>query len=585
MTRFVSNSTELRTAIQAAKGTSFTPGADGDPIIELTGTGSFSSAITLGKRSSTNPAPFPYTGYTVQGAGSSAATSATLQDTRIFQQNIDSAFLPGTVQNLTLNYSSSSNGNALLSITSTAARTLTIKNVDFTGTTTGWNGNGNLYMSLRSFNDTIAGRLNTTFTLDTVKVSITGQNNGFTTSPTTGGSAFFHNWNNIGVVTIKGSVFDEGGFRSSFNFYNFSAPASATAAPVNLISGNTFKRTTNANVRGEGNLLGNVNATLTSNTFQDGAFVDLIANVSGIKFDNNTFTTISGGYGIRATPTLTGQPTFLNTNTFTGPGLALKYNTTTSNSAIAYSGTFSVNSQSFTRLIACGEGSDTIDFQNAPYSIGSNNAWISGDAGADTLTGGLGNDLMLGGTGNDSLSGSDGNDTLLGGDGNDILFGAAGIDVLTGGSGADQFRWTNLGLFDTITDFSVGDGDKMSLNRAIFRPTISSSQTLPAANFIATNTFTASGSTLGGRVTRLTGVSATTTQVTNMTGIASSIANGTPVQTAGYYLFFNSTTSTANLVYDANWTDTAARQFALNLTNITSQSALDAIGASQFFAL
>jgi len=567
----VNSGSELRSAIQAV-------GAS-DPIITLAGNDpsvSFSSAVTLGKRSSTNPAPIPYRGYTVQGAGSTAATSATLQDTRIYQQNTDSAFLPGTVQNLTLNYSSSSNGRPLLSIepkgAQTPTQTLTIKNVDFTGTTTGWDSNGNLYMSLRSFSNT--NPLKTTFTLDNVNVSIKGQNSGFTTSPTTGGSAFFHNWNNSGLVTIKDSTFDEGGFRSSFNFYNFGTLAST---PTNVISGNTFKRTTNANVRGEGNLLGNVNATLTSNTFQDGAYVDLIANVSGITFNSNTFTTISDGYGIRATPTLTGTPTFSGTNTFNGPGLALKYNTTTPNSAIAYSGTFNVNSQSFTRLIACGEGSDTINFANAPYLIGSNNAWISGDAGADSLTGGLGNDLMLGGTENDTLNGSDGIDTLVGGGGDDTLFGGAGDDVLTGGAGADRFRWTNNSNFDTITDFS--GSDQMAISRIGFVPVILSSQNLPAANFVTTGTFTASGSILGGRVTSLTGVSATTTQVQNMTGLA----NGG--EGRGYYLFFNSITSTTNLVYDADWSNTLGRQFAFNLTNITTQTAHDAIGASQFYAL
>jgi Ca2+-binding RTX toxin-like protein len=561
----VNSGSELRSAIQAV-------GAS-DPIITLAGNDpsvSFSSAVTLGKRSSTNPAPIPYRGYTVQGAGSTAATSATLQDTRIFQENIDSSFLPGTVQNLTLNYSSSSDGNALLSIESKAARTLNIKNVNFTGTTTGWNSNGNLYMSLRSFSNT--SPLNTTFTLDNVNVSIKGQNSGFTTSPTTGGSAFFHNWNNSGLVTIKDSTFDEGGFRSSFNFYNFGALASS---PTNVISGNTFKRTTNANVRGEGNLLGNVTATLTSNTFQDGAYVDLMANVSGITFNSNTFTTITGGYGIRATPTLTGTPTFSGTNTFNGPGLALKYNTTTPGS-IAYSGTFSVNSQPFSNLIAGGEGNDTLNFSSL-----TTNAWISGDIGDDSMQGGSANDLMLGGIGNDTIQGNDGNDTIIGGDGDDTLFGVNGVDVLTGGNGADRFRWTNNGGFDTITDFSAVDGDQMTLSRLIFRPAVNTSQTLTAANFFTTGTFTASGSTLGGRVTSLTGTSATTTQVTNMTGIAS----GSPASPAGYYLFYNSTTSTTSLVYDADWTNTGGRQFAFNLTNITTQAAHDAIGASQFYAL
>jgi hypothetical protein len=66
-----------------------------------------------------------------------------------------------------------------------------------------------------------------------------------------------------------------------------------------------------------------------------------------------------------------------------------------------------------------------------------------------------------------------------------------------------------------------------------------------------------------------------------MTGIAS----GSPASPAGYYLFYNSTTSTTSLVYDADWTNTGGRQFAFNLTNITTQAAHDAIGASQFYAL
>jgi len=632
MTRLVSNSTELRAAIQAAKGTGFTAGALGDPIIELIGTGSFSSAITLGKRSSTNPAPFAYTGYTVQGAGSSAATSAELQDTRIFQQNIDSAFSPGTVQNLRLNYSSSSNGNALLSVTSTAARTLTIKNVDFTGTTTGWNGNGNLYMSLRSFNDTIAGRLNTTFTLDNVNVAITGQNNGFTTSPTTGGSAFFHNWNNTGVVTIKDSVFDEGGFRSSFNFYNFSAPASATAAPVNLISGNTFKRTTNANVRGEGNLLGNVNATLTSNTFQDGAYVDLYGTISGITFNNNTFDTIADGYGIRVTPPNPGStPTFGGTNTFTGTGAALKYESEAggTNDFINYSGTFSVGGKSFTRLLASGEGNDDLSSLAFTTSLNGQNVWISADAGNDSITSGLGNDSLNGGVGNDTLSGGAGNDTvsggigndslfggvgddtvdgddgndilaggggndtlaggngtdslgggagndsLNGGDGNDTLNGVAGNDTLTGGTGADIFTWSNNDNNDTITDFSIGQNDQIRLGSVNFPGTTSLSSSLSDTAYHEVLTLAGLAATiLSNKVTELA-FDYTTAQADALINTGN-----------GYLLFFDSTSlpspGSGWLYYDNDWSDTIGRSAAIKLSNINTLGDLTAFSRFQF---
>jgi len=610
MTRLVSNSTELRAAIQAAKGTGFTAGALGDPIIQLTGAGSFSSAITLGKQSSTNPAPFAYTGYTVEGAGSSADTSAELQDTRIFQQNIDSAFSPGTVQNLRLNYSSSSNGNPLLSVSSPAARILTIKNVDFTGTTTGWNGNGNLYMSLRSFNDTIAGRLNTTFTLDNVKVSITGQNNGFTTSPTTGGSAFFHNWNNTGVVTIKDSVFDEGGFRSSFNFYNFSAPASATAAPVNLISGNTFKRTTNANVRGEGNLLGNVNATLTSNTFQDGAFVDLYGNMNGITFAGkalpfgspatpNTFATIAGGYGIRITQTpgsgiaaRSGSPVFTGQNKFTGTGLALKYvnsaayvNATpathgnlvnvqnTAGEATAFEVEHNGASRTYQRLIASGQAADSVIFSGTANNTIS--TWMSGDDGNDTLVSANANDCLLGGSGDDSLTGNNGLDILDGGSGNDHLIGGSGNDTLIGGSGADQFWYTNGQESDIITDFSRTETDQMRLGDVAFTGTTAGS-TLAAGAYQTLSSLTPSN-LFNLKVTELT--SNYSQASANSFTLAS---GGTTVAQRGYLLFFDSGTNTSWLYYDADWRNTTGRQAAMQLTNITTLSALTAFDQNQF---
>lgn len=514
----VNSGSELRSAIQAV-------GAS-DPIITLAGTDpsvSFSSAVTLGKQSSTKPAPVSYSGYTIQGTGTSAATSATLQDTRIYQQNTDSAFLPGTVQNLTLNYSSSSNGRPLLSIepkgAQTPTQTLTIKNVNFTGTTTGWDSNGNLYMSLRSFSNT--NPLKTTFTLDNVNVSIKGQNNGFTTSPTTGGSAFFHNWNNSGVVTIKDSIFDEGGFRSSFNFYNTGALAST---PTNVISGNIFKRTANVNVRDQGNLLGNVNVTLTNNTFQDGAYVDLYGNMNGITFAGpNTFATIAGGYGIRITETpsgiaagianRTGSPVFTGQNTFTGSGLALKYvnssaynsgsiNTTSATlvssptSATAFQIEYNGVTRGYQKLVATGQAADTVILTGTVNNV---NTWISGDAGNDRLTtgsaddcllggdgndtlsgnagadiidGGSGNDSLIGAVGNDTLSGGDDNDTLLGGDSNDILNGDSGNDTLTGGNnndtliggaGNDSLNGGNGN--DTLT--GSGDVDHFYFNAAL----------------------------------------------------------------------------------------------------------------------
>lgn len=575
--------TELRSAIQAI-GTS-------DPI-ELQGTGSFSSAITLGKRSSTNPAPFPFTGYTVQGAGSSAATSATLQDTQIYQQNTDSAFLPGTVQNLTLNYSSSSNGKPLLSIepkgAQTPEQTLTIKNVDFTGTTTGWDSNGNLYMSLRSFSNT--NPLKTTFTLDNVNVSIKGQNNGFTTSPTTGGSAFLRNWNNSGLVTIKDSIFDEGGFSSSFNFYNFGTLAST---PTNVISGNTFKRTTNANVRDQGNLLGNVNATLTSNTFQDGAYVDLYGTISGITFNNNTFDTIANGYGIRVTPPNPGgTPTFGGTNTFTGTGAALKYESAAggTDDFINYSGTFSVGGKSFTRLLASGEGDDNLSSAGFIASLAGQNSWISADAGNDIITSNNGNDSLNGGDGNDSLTSNAGLDTLDGGAGNDSLFGGGGVDILnggadndslvgasgndtlTGGTGADIFQWNTGDNTDTITDFSIAENDQMRLGTAPFANTAPTDPVLNPFDYQTVLTPAAlAAANLNGKATEV-GFAYTTTQANSLTR---------PAGQNGYLLFFDTTSNTSWLYFDNNWATVGGRT-AIHLPNINTLGALTAFNNTQF---
>lgn len=571
MTISVSTSTELRSSIQTVSSV--------DPTIQLSGTGPYTSVITLGKQSCVTPAATAYSGYTIQGSSATLSSSATLADTRIYQQNVDGPYMPGTVQNLTLNYTNggASDGGALLSVTSNSAQSLTVNNVALTGTHTGWNGNGALYMSLRSFN--ASNPLNTALTLRDVKVSLTGQGNGF--NGTNGGSAFLHSWNNNGVVTITGttlgeSVFDEAGYGSAFMLVNFNPPATPTSSPVNIISNTIFKRTSNATVRPTGNVLSNVNATLSGNTFQDGSYVDLYNTVSGLTFSGNTFATIDGGFGIRATPALSGSPTFTGTNTFTGTGLALKYQTSTANSALMYStsGSFNVGSKSFVRLIACGQGDDSINFTSAPYSIGSNAAWISGDTGNDSLTGGLGNDCLLGGAGNDTLLGNDGADLIDGGAGDDYLVGGAGLDTLTGGSGADRFRWSNGGGEDIVTDFSTTDNDQMALTRTIFIPSISSSQTLPSASFTTITSLT-SGVALGGKVTLLTGTSADATTIQN-TFTTSTTGNG-------FLMFFDG--SKSRLFYDTDWSNTTGRQAAICLANITSQAANDAITNTSFFAV
>jgi Ca2+-binding RTX toxin-like protein len=147
---------------------------------------------------------------------------------------------------------------------------------------------------------------------------------------------------------------------------------------------------------------------------------------------------------------------------------------------------------------------------------GSGNDVLSGDAGAnlldgqagnDNLFGGDGDDVLVGGAGTDAFDGGSGSDTasfahstatwtldlttgratsgssievltsienLIGGSANDtlrgdnvanVLDGDAGNDILIGGLGADTFVFGNHFGGDTVTDFSILDGDIIDLSK------------------------------------------------------------------------------------------------------------------------
>jgi Ca2+-binding RTX toxin-like protein len=378
----VTSSAQLRTAIQAALA------AD---TVELTGVNQvYGSITTLTKIARGAVGTSLFFGYTVQGNNVDLGQSQTLQNTRIFQQNIDGPYAPGTVKNLTFSYTvgGAASNNALLSVENSGTRAFVVDNVKFTGVHNGWNGNGNLYMSMRSFN--AAAPMNVSLTLNKVQVDITGQNNSF--NGTTGGSAFLHSWNNSGAVTLSECTFDEAGFASSLNLLTFGA----TAAGNYAISNSTFKRTFNQTVRPEGNRLGSVNASLTGNTFQDGSYLDLYGNVGSVTLTSNTFATIAGGYGIRvndpvAAP-ISGVVTVAGTNVFSGGGLALKFvKATAGSTSLLATGanSFTVNGVTgFRNLFAGGQDSDTI-------TGNSTSNWISGDTGNDSLTGGTGDDAFV----------------------------------------------------------------------------------------------------------------------------------------------------------------------------------------------
>ncbi len=411
----------LREAINAA--------AAGDTILLENGT--YGSVRTLAKQTSV-AGVVQASGYAVTGT-SEAGTI--IKDTRIFLRNTDGPNGPGSVANLTLDYTAGglSDGNPLLRATSGA---FLVRDVTFSGTHTGWNGNGNLYMSLTSFSATTPITAN--LTLDDVTVTLKGQS-GFNPATGAGGSAFLHSWNNSGNVEILDSTFDEAGFLSSFNILNF---AGSVAAGSVLISGNTFTRSENQTVvRPTGNLLGNVTATLTGNTFENGSYLDLYGVNKLITLTSNTFSTIADGFGLRINgPTVGVLPVLAGTNVFSGPGLALKYVDPGENKFISLTGTSTVNGASFTKLTAGGQGNDTLTL--APGFTD----WVSGDDGNDSISTGDLADVLLGGAGNDTLTGGAGNDTVRGGAGNDTInytVGSDGADVIDGGADSDVLALTS----------------------------------------------------------------------------------------------------------------------------------------------
>lgn len=108
-------------------------------------------------------------------------------------------------------------------------------------------------------------------------------------------------------------------------------------------------------------------------------------------------------------------------------------------------------------------------------------------------TGGSGNDTLknfenvTGSNFNDSLTGSATANVISGGLGVDTLIGGNGNDTLIGGGAADVFRFdstpnttTNR---DSITDFSIAEGDKIQLENAVFTA-FTTTGTLAASAFM-----------------------------------------------------------------------------------------------------
>lgn len=109
-----------------------------------------------------------------------------------------------------------------------------------------------------------------------------------------------------------------------------------------------------------------------------------------------------------------------------------------------------------------------------PLPSGVTGRVLTGTAKADTLTGTAGNDY---------LRGQGGTDVLNGGKGDDVLQAGRGADRMTGGGGADRFVWTKATeapvkgrAFDTVTDFSTAQGDRIVLSSIDADPLLAGDQ-------------------------------------------------------------------------------------------------------------
>jgi hypothetical protein len=436
------DSTALRSAIQAA-----TSGTQ----IDLTGGPNPFSVTTLAKFPCFDPLERT-DNYAI--AGPAATRTAIIQNTRIYQQNIDGPYGPNVVKDLTLNYTSAAINNTAILRATTGIRTL--DNLAITGQHSGWAGNGGVYMSMATSNG--FNPISTDLTLSNSTIAVSGQ---------VGTAAFMQSWNNAGTVNLTNNTFNEAGLnRGSFHFatmYPGGVVGDGTYGTYN-VTGNTFNgnNTTKSNC----NRVESVQeANIIDNTFNSGSYIDLAGDISGVKIQTTTFNTILNGPGIRFTLNsssgavldTTMSPT-ISGNAFTGYGLAVTYNDSPS-PVIATHVTF----------------------------LGVNNTVKAGDLAVRTFGrmsagGSLGDSLLGSGAIADWMNGGGGDDTLNAGNGSDYVIGGIGSDRIITGSGQDTMLYyeTNEGG-DTITDFAANN-DKLAFRKDAFVP-LGSTGTLPNANF------------------------------------------------------------------------------------------------------
>jgi Ca2+-binding RTX toxin-like protein len=111
-------------------------------------------------------------------------------------------------------------------------------------------------------------------------------------------------------------------------------------------------------------------------------------------------------------------------------------------------------------------GNDTISTGSGDdYCVGGrDNDYLSGGGDYDLVYGNLGADTCYGDDGNDVVRGGQDNDVVNGGAGNDYVSGDKGADTMTGGAGADVFHTFGDAGIDRVTDFNLGQGDRVQLD-------------------------------------------------------------------------------------------------------------------------
>lgn len=437
------DSTALRSAIQAA-----TSGTQ----IDLTGGPNPYSVTTLAKFPCFDPLERT-DNYAI--AGPAATRTAIIQNTRIYQQNIDGPYGPNLVKDLTFNYTSAAINNTAILRATTGIRTL--DNLAITGQHSGWAGNGGVYMSLATSNG--FNPISTDLTLSNSTIAVSGQ---------VGTASFMQSWNNVGTVNLTNNTFNEAGLnRGSFHFATMYPGGVVGDGPYGTynVSGNTFNG--NNTTKSNGNRVESVQeANILNNTFNSGSYIDLAGDVSGVKIQNTTFNTILNGPGIRFTLNSssgavldTTMPPTISNNAFTGYGLAVTYNDSPSPAVAShYSFTGADNTvkagalavRTFGRMSAGSSLGDTI------IGAGATADWINGGGGNDTINAGNGSDYVIGGIGSDRIITGSGQDIIL-------------------------YYETNEGG-DTITDFNFAATDRLAFRKDAFMPG-GSTGTLPNANF------------------------------------------------------------------------------------------------------